>query len=157
MKRKRARPQTVQERFSELFVGPEHLWSRLLGHIQGDGHVTKQGNSIVLGTACEAHGDKMALALSPRECEHSLAAPVTYVLSSRGRELDDAQKGPEARNISGNRQKFWRQHQEMPFHWAIVCGSCMTSCFAAVYTFTWRAVRKIPYLLSCSQTVTIRG
>ena len=52
---KRSRP---QERFPGLFVGPEHLWSRLLGHIQGDGHVmiTKQlqGDSIVLNTACEA-------------------------------------------------------------------------------------------------------
>jgi len=45
MKRKRARPQTAQERFSEVFAGDEHLWSRLFGHIQGDGHVdvTKQG------------------------------------------------------------------------------------------------------------------
>jgi len=83
MKRKRARLQTAQERFSELFAGDEHLWSRLFGHIQGDGHVTKKGDMIQLGTACEAHGEEMALTISPRECERSLAAPVTYVLSSR--------------------------------------------------------------------------
>lgn len=70
----------------------------------------------------------------------SLAAPVAYVLSSRGRELDDVQKDPEARSTSGNRQKFWRQHQERPFHWATVCGSCMTSCFDVVYRFAWRVV-----------------
>ena len=60
----------------------------------------------------------MALTLSPRECERSLAAPVTYVLSmaSRGRELDDAQKDPELRDTTGNRQKFWKQHQEKSFH-----------------------------------------
>ena len=120
MKRKRARLQTAQERFSELFAGDEHLWSRLFGHIQGDGHVTKGGDVAILCTACGAHGEEleisMALTLSPRECERSLAAPVAYVLSSRGRELDGAQKTTEARNTSGNRQKFWRQHQERPFH-----------------------------------------
>ena len=78
---KRARTQTAQETFSELFSGDERLWSRLFGSIQGDSHVTKGGDAIVLGTACEAHGEEMALTLSPRECERSLAAPVTYVLS----------------------------------------------------------------------------
>ena len=82
---KRARTQTAQETFSELFVGDEHLWSRLFGSIRGDSHVTKGGDAIVLDTACEAHGpgEEMALTLSPRECERSLAAPVTYVLSRR--------------------------------------------------------------------------
>ena len=50
MKRKRARPQTAQERFFEVFAGDEHLWSRLFGHLQGDGHVTKKGDAISLGT-----------------------------------------------------------------------------------------------------------
>ena len=116
MKRKRARPQTAQERFFEVFSGDDRLWSRLFCHLQGDGHVTKKGDAIVLGTACEAHGEEMALTLSPRECERSLAAPVTYVLSSRGRELDDARKDPEVRDTTGNRQKFWKQHQERSFH-----------------------------------------
>ena len=60
MKRKRARLQTAQERFSELFAGDERLWSRLFGHIQGDLHVTKKGDMTALGTACEAHGEEMA-------------------------------------------------------------------------------------------------
>ena len=75
---------------------------------------------IVLDTACEAHGEEMALAPNPCGCVRSLAAPVTYALSRRGRELDDVQKDPEAHNTSGNRQKFWRQHQERPFRWATV-------------------------------------
>ena len=69
MKRKRARLQTAQGGFSELFGGPEHLWSRLFGHIQGDGHVTREGGAIRLDAACEAHRDEMALTLSQRECE----------------------------------------------------------------------------------------
>lgn len=75
-------------------------WRRLARH--------KRGDSIGLQTACEAHGEEVALTLSPCECERSLdmAAPVAYVLSSRGRKLDDAQNGPEARNTSGNRQRF---------------------------------------------------
>ena len=80
MKRKRARPQTAQERFFEVFAGDEHLWSRLFGHIQGDGHATKGGDVVVLGTACEAHGEEMALALSPflwpwNQCRVSAEGP----------------------------------------------------------------------------------
>ena len=63
--------QTAQVGFSELFAGAGRLWSRLFGHIQGDGHATKRGGSIVLDAACEAHGVEMALALSPCECERS--------------------------------------------------------------------------------------
>ena len=80
----------------------------MFGHIQGDGHVTESGDSIVLGTACEAHGNEMALALRPCECERQLADPAASALFSWGRKLDDAQdlEDPEARNPSGNRQKF---------------------------------------------------
>ena len=42
-KRSRARQQTAQVGFSEEFGGDERRWSRLLGSIQGDGHVTKKG------------------------------------------------------------------------------------------------------------------
>ena len=83
MKRKRARPRTAQEGFPALFGGDEDLGPRLFGHIQGDGHVTKKGDAIVLGTASEDHGVEMALALIPCEYERPLAAPVAYVLSSR--------------------------------------------------------------------------
>ena len=58
MKRKRARPQTAQEIFFGVFAGDEHLWSRMSGHIQGDGHATKTGDVVVLGTACGAHGGR---------------------------------------------------------------------------------------------------
>ena len=127
LKRKRVRPQTAQQGFPARFGGDGRLAPRMFGHIQGDGHayVNKTGDSIVLGAACEDHGEEMALALSPCECERSLDASVAYVLSSRGRELDDVQKDPEVRsvNTSGNRQKFRRQHQERPFHWATARGS----------------------------------
>ena len=71
---------TSQAEFAERFAGTEDGWSRLFGHIQGHGFVTRKGDCIVLGTACEAHGDEMALTLRPCECERSLADPAPWHL-----------------------------------------------------------------------------
>ena len=165
-KRKRAHPdnprsQTAQGNMSGNFAGTEGARPGLkLCHI----HMPHPGPGRATGTRNQKGRSHLVLPVAPTETAipwHSAhvsasvrihwlirSRPVASVLFSCGRKLDDAQEDPEpapaeARNPSGNRQKFWR-HGTTPRN-ALLLGHClwvMTSCFPAVYKFSWRAVLK---------------